>query len=138
MFCLDLVGYYSDEKDSQDFPFSAMGLIYGTKGDFIGVLGRTQDRRLIAAARKAFQRSVPLRVEAIAVPKVMQGPPFALSDHREFWAVGYPALFFTDTANYRNKNYHKPTDTWDTLDYDRLAQVPVGLYHLILALDATK
>jgi hypothetical protein len=42
----------------------------------------------------------------------------------------------TDTAEYRNKNYHKPTDTWNTLDYDRLVQVPAGLFYVILAIDA--
>jgi len=92
---------------------------------------------MIADAKKAFQRSVQLRVETIAVPKIVEGP-FLLSDHRNFWDEGYPALFLTDTAFYRNKNYHENTDTWDTLDYDRLVQVPVGLYHLILALDAAK
>jgi hypothetical protein len=58
------------------------------------------------------------------------------SDHAPFWWEGYPALLFTDTADFRSPHYHKRTDTWDTLDYDRLAQVPVGLYHIILAIDA--
>jgi hypothetical protein len=39
-------------------------------------------------------------------------------------------------ADFRNNNYNRETDTWDTLDYDRLAQVAVGLYHVILMIDA--
>jgi hypothetical protein len=34
-----------------------------------------------------------------------------------------PAVQITDTANFRNPNYHLPGDTPDTLDYDRLADV---------------
>ena len=36
---------------------------------------------------------------------------------------GTPALFFTDTANFRNPNYHRPTDTPDTLDYGFMRRV---------------
>jgi len=38
----------------------------------------------------------------------------------------------TDTAFYRNKNYHKPGDTADTLDYDRMAEVVKGLFGTII------
>ena len=38
------------------------------------------------------------------------------SDHAVFWDQGVPALFLTDTANFRNPNYHKPSDTLDTVD----------------------
>ncbi len=32
-------------------------------------------------------------------------------------------LFWTDTAEFRNPHYHRPTDTPDTLDYGFLASV---------------
>ena len=38
----------------------------------------------------------------------------------------------TDTAPFRNPNYHRPTDTPDTLDYDRMAKVVQGWYGLRL------
>jgi hypothetical protein len=50
-----------------------------------------------------------------------------LSDHRSFWRAGYPALMVTDTAFMRNPHYHGPTDTADTLDYPRFAEVTAGL-----------
>jgi hypothetical protein len=34
----------------------------------------------------------------------------------------------TDTAFYRNPNYHQVTDTSDTLDYERMAHVVTGVY----------
>lgn len=35
-------------------------------------------------------------------------------------------MMLTGTANFRNRNYHRPTDTRDTLDYRRLAAVAVA------------
>jgi Zn-dependent M28 family amino/carboxypeptidase len=45
------------------------------------------------------------------------------SDHLSFWQAGIPAILITDTANFRNPNYHRPTDTFDTLDYARAAEI---------------
>lgn len=38
------------------------------------------------------------------------------SDHVPFWEAGLPALMLTDTAEFRNPNYHRTTDTALTLD----------------------
>lgn len=48
---------------------------------------------------------------------------FSRSDHVRFWEAGLPAIHVTNTANFRNPNYHRPTDTPSTLDYDTLAAV---------------
>lgn len=48
---------------------------------------------------------------------------FARSDHRPFWKASIPAIMISDTANFRNPNYHRPSDTPDTLDYQRLAAI---------------
>lgn len=48
---------------------------------------------------------------------------FSRSDHVRFWRAGMPAIQVTDTANFRNPNYHRPTDTPDTLDYETLAGI---------------
>jgi hypothetical protein len=45
------------------------------------------------------------------------------SDHLAFWRAGLPAILITDTADFRNPHYHMPTDTPDTLDYERLAAI---------------
>jgi len=135
MLCMDLVGYYSDAENSQDYPVSAMSLLYGTKGDSLGMIGRQEDAKLLVDAKKAFQKATTLKIISLPAPKALEDL-LSRPDHDPFWREGYPALFFTDTAEFRNKNYHKNTDTWDTLDYDRLAQVPVGLYEIILMIDA--
>jgi Zn-dependent M28 family amino/carboxypeptidase len=134
MLCVDMVGYYSDEENSQTYPIDAMSRRYGTKGDFLAMIGRQKDTELVADAKKAFQKAVPLKIESFESPELLE---FFLtfSDHAPFWQQKYPALLFTDTADLRSNHWHQETDTWKTLDYDRMAQVSVGLYHAILAID---
>lgn len=48
---------------------------------------------------------------------------FSRSDHVRFWHAGLPAIQVTNTANFRNPNYHRPTDRPGTLDYTTLAGI---------------
>ena len=54
---------------------------------------------------------------SVAMPDVLR------SDHNPFWRQNIPGLFISDTANFRNPNYHCEGDTFDTLDYDFMTQV---------------
>ena len=47
------------------------------------------------------------------------------SDHWSFWQLGYPAVMVTDTALFRYRHYHKPTDTPDKVD-KKLARITWG------------
>jgi Zn-dependent M28 family amino/carboxypeptidase len=58
-----------------------------------------------------------------AVPAVRH---FARSDHFSFWEKGLSAIMITDSANLRNPHYHQASDTPDTLDYERLADIVVA------------
>ncbi len=48
---------------------------------------------------------------------------FSRSDHVHFWRAGLPAIHVTNTGNFRNPNYHRPTDAPETLDYETLADI---------------
>ena len=48
-------------------------------------------------------------VQSINAPVALAGIDF--SDQWSFWEHGLPAVMVTDTAFYRNPNYHRPTDT---------------------------
>ena len=50
-----------------------------------------------------------------------------MSDNSSFWDQGYPALMLTDTSFLRNPHYHMATDTPETLDYERMALVTLGV-----------
>jgi Zn-dependent M28 family amino/carboxypeptidase len=51
---------------------------------------------------------------------------FSRSDHRRFWDARLPAIQVTNTANFRNPHYHRPSDKPATLDYETLADVTVA------------
>ncbi len=47
-------------------------------------------------------------------------PDIFRSDHAPFVLKGYQGLMATDTANFRNPNYHTVNDTLDTIDWEFL------------------
>ena len=81
--------------------------------------------------KSAMRRASPLPVYSINAPAAVPGIDF--SDHASYWNAGYSALMITDTAFYRNQNYHTAQDTPDTLDYRRLGMVVEGVYAALLA-----
>ena len=62
---------------------------------------------------------------SLALPESIQ--EIRLSDNSSFWDQGYPALMLTDTSFLRNPHYHVASDTPETLDYERMAKVAVGV-----------
>jgi Peptidase family M28 len=57
------------------------------------------------------------------------------SDHKPFWDLGLPAVLVTDTADFRNPHYHQPTDTPQTLDYERMADLVGATATALVLLD---
>lgn len=125
MICLESVGRYSDTPGSQKYPTSLLERFFPTSGHFIGFIGNTASRQLVWDALGAFRRHAQFPSEGAALPALITGVGW--SDHWAFWQFGYPAIMVTDTAPFRNLQYHTAQDTWDRLDYDRLARVVDGL-----------
>jgi hypothetical protein len=46
-----------------------------------------------------------------------------MSDHFCYWDQGYPALMLSDTALFRNPNYHRASDLADTLNYPAMVSI---------------
>ena len=69
-----------------------------------------------------------LPVYSFSGPKFIPGIDW--SDHLNYWEAGYKAVMVSDTAIYRNANYHTAQDTADTLDYHRMAMVVQGVYQV--------
>jgi len=85
----------------------------------------------VRRVKRAMRETGLLPVYSINAPGWMPGVDF--SDHLNYWQAGYPAVMVTDTAFYRNKNYHTPRDTPEKLDYNRMAQVVESAYAAVLA-----
>ena len=78
------------------------------------------------------QGAAPLSVYSINAPGFVPGVDF--SDHLSYWKAGYSAVMITDTAFYRNHNYHTPNDTAEKLDFKRMALVVEQVEAAVLAL----
>jgi len=132
MIGLEMIGFFSDAPGRQEYPISALGLLYPNEGNFISVVGNFVDAPLVRRVKKAMIAANDLPVRSINAPRFVPGVDF--SDHMNYWDNGYRAVMISDTAFYRNANYHQPTDTPETLDYERMAKVVQQLHACVLEL----
>lgn len=132
MIALEMIGYFSDEGESQSYPLFLLKPFYPSVGNYIAVVGKLFDGGLVKKIKKLMKGASPLSVESINAPRLVPG--IALSDHLSYWRLGFPAVMITDTAMYRNPNYHAASDTADTLDYNRMAQVVDGVKEAVVRL----
>ena len=129
MIALEMIGYYDSAPGSQDYPYPAMSWLYPDRGDFIAVVGRMQDINAVRQVKAALLSSRDLSVYSMNAPGFIPGIDF--SDHLNYWQHDIPAVMITDTAFYRNKQYHLPGDIADRLNYQKMAQVVDGVTTLL-------
>jgi len=131
MISLEMLGYFSDDPNSQRFPLAPLKLFYPSKGNFIGVIGKLDGGRDVRRVKRAMRGATPLPVHSLnGIPRLVVG--LDMSDHLSYWHYGYPAVMVTDTAFLRNRAYHTKDDTADRLDYERMAMVIVGVYEAVI------
>jgi hypothetical protein len=128
MLSLETIGCYDDEPNSQKYP-PPFGSFYPSEGNFIGFIGNIASRALVRRAVATFRQNESFPCEGAALSESLSAP--GLSDHWSFWQEGYPALMVTDTAMFRYPHYHRPTDTIDKIDFDRLSRVVRGLEKVV-------
>ena len=132
MIALEMIGYYSDEPNSQSYPLG-LRFFYPDAGNFIAVCGDLRSRGLVRRIREVFKQHSDIGIETLVSPGFFV-PVIEFSDNSSFWREGYRAVMVTDTAFYRNPNYHGPGDTFEKLDYESMAEVVKGLYHVLVSL----
>lgn len=140
----ETMAYTSAAPRSQTAP-RGMGLLYPAQmrriaarrftGDWTMVIHRRDSTMLARSfaeglARTAhpdapllFRDPADLPLVGRALGRLPLAREFSRGDHASFWSAGIPAITITDTGDYRNPNYHRPTDTADTLDWERLAAI---------------
>ena len=126
MLSLEMIGFFSDEPGSQNYPVPAMSLLYSDRGDFIALVGKLSDFGPMRRIKALMTGATNLPVYSLNAPPRLQGVDY--SDHLNYWHEGFPAFMVTDTAFFRNKNYHLASDTYETLDYGRMAKVVQAVY----------
>ncbi|MBC8104270.1 MAG: M28 family peptidase [Cytophagales bacterium] len=137
---LEMIGYRSAVPGSQRTPAGLPFSLPGT-GDFVGVIGNAASASLVDAALGAARTYVPdLPTLGLKLPPGAEAllPVLTRSDHAPFWKAGIPALQWTDTAEFRNPHYHRPSDTPETLDYSFLAAVTRAVLACVMTGAAAK
>jgi hypothetical protein len=122
---LEMVGFASSEPNSQRVP-PGLPIDPGDKGDFLGLLANDSSVHSMEDVLPHASTYTPgLPVLALNIKPGLEKllPVLARSDHAPFWDHDIPAVMWTDTAEFRNHNYHRPTDTPDTLNYSFLQKV---------------
>lgn len=132
MLSVEMIGYFSDEKRSQQYPVGLLSLFYGNKGNYITLVKKMGAGKFARRFCREYKSAGTIRTKKFAAPKSLPGIDF--SDHLNYWKFGYSALMITDTSFYRNHNYHQVSDTVLTLDIARMAKTIDGIYRTITSL----
>ena len=127
---LEMIGYFSDQTGSQDYPLRFLRWLYPSRGDFVAIVGRIGQGNAVRRVKAAMRGASKLPVYSMSAHEVIEGVDW--SDHANYWKAGYAAVMITDTAPNRNRNYHTAGDTPDRLDYGRMAMVVQGVYTAVL------
>ena len=120
MLSLEMLGYCDSAKGSQTYP-DLIKRFYSDRANFIALVGNLSAIADMNLIKHTMQQQGTL-IEVLPDPSAGKLIPMTgLSDHRPFWEQKYRAIMVTDTAMLRNPNYHKASDTIESLDLDFLA-----------------
>ena len=116
-----MIGYFSDKKGSQGFPHPALKLLYPSTANFIMTVGVPEYDKFNQMIYKGMKKDSEISVYHFAhsLGRSLAG----MSDQRNYWKFGIPALMINDTSFETNPHYHKMSDDIETLDFDRMSQV---------------
>lgn len=133
MICYEMIGYFSDEPGSQAFPLPELAKIYPDTGNYIVVVGIEKCKQFSETMHRLMSEQSGINVEKIVFP---DGNGLAgRSDQRNYWEFEYDAVMISDTSFLRNPNYHKETDTIETLDFEKMSEVVNSCYFAATKLD---
>lgn len=130
MLSLETLGYYSDLSGTQQYP-GVVSVFFPSSGNFLGFVGNDESANYLRSSINVFRMHARLPSEGLVLSGDLQGVGW--SDHWSFWQIGVPAIMLTDTAPFRYSHYHRPTDTPERLDYERLARAILGIEQIARA-----
>jgi hypothetical protein len=132
MISLEMIGFFSDKPNSQNYPLNFLKIFYGKRGNFITLVNCLKKGRFAKKFTRSYLKNKCIYSKNFIGPKSLTGIDF--SDHLNYWRHDISALMITDTAFYRNKNYHERSDTMETLDINRMSNVIDALVETLLVL----
>ena len=129
MICLDMIGYYSDEPKSQQYPLPLKRITYGDEANYILIVEKMGNNAFADEIKNSMKHAELIDTKSIKAPSALPGIDF--SDHMNYWDFGYSALMITNTAFYRNPHYHDASDKMETLDLKKMSSVIDEIYYAL-------
>lgn len=129
MICYEMIGYFSEEPESQPFPSPEMASLYPHVANFIMVVGTEQYHDFNSKVHRLMAADSQIDVQLASLPS--SNGLAGMSDQRNYWAFGYQALMINDTSFVRNPHYHQITDTIETLDFEKMTEVINSSYKAV-------
>ena len=133
MICYEMIGYFSDEPNSQTYPSMDLASHYPSTANFIIVVGIEEFDTFNKQVRNLMAAKAGIDVQVISFET--GGDLAGMSDQRNYWKFGYKALMINDTSFVRNPHYHMSSDTIDTLDFPKMTEVITGAYHAMIHIE---
>ena len=143
---LDCVGWVSEDKTVQS-PLPLKGLepfisAYQaepsqTIGNYLAFMGDQHSLELLNSLHAhcatpgmdfphiALKMPIPYDTIRQVAPDTLR------SDHAPFWRKGIPAVFISDTAEFRSNLYHSTADTLDAINFTFLTTLVESLFHFL-------
>ena len=122
MINYEMIGYYTNENVdlSKLSMFITKKQADISKGNFIAIVSDEQSEEFMSEFDfEKIDKEIEY-VEAMIPTPINQ---ITASDHLNFWKFGYKAIMVTDTAHFRNPNYHTENDTLETLNINKMGYV---------------
>lgn len=122
----EMVGYCDRTPASQRLPPGLPVRLVRNVGDFLALLANRGSNAIaedLLALAACYVPQFPVAALKVYLGLERAFPHLNRSDHAPFWRAGIPSLMWTDTSEFRNPHYHRPSDTPDTLDYDFMGDV---------------
>lgn len=126
MICYEMIGHYSaDGNTKRHFPSEVDIEFPENSNNFVGAISIKKYESFNRQFFEWTKEENPHRVGFVSFPDDTHGP--SLSDNRNYWRFGYPALMLNSGPSGRNPNYHQATDTPNTLNYEVMAEVVTAI-----------
>lgn len=132
---LECVGY-TDHRPGSQKKIPGLPIQLPDQGNFIGLVGNEAALPIKTCFDAAIAEAAPglARIGLIVPGRGEVLPDSRRSDHVPFWDRDLPAVMLTDTADFRNPNYHQPGDVLETLDLGFMTALSQGLAETIIRL----
>jgi hypothetical protein len=132
MISLEMIGYFSDTANSQSYPVGIMKWLYGDKGNYITIVQSLFCGDFAKEFKTLSFKNNSIDTKSIRAPWYVVGDN---SDQINYWKFGYNAVMVTNTAYFRNHNYHTNADKLTLLDIPKMALVIDGVFKALVQLE---